>query len=339
MNYDKPDFYLVTPRIPLQAPGLPNDVSELTKLAEDLGYDRAWIIETNDRDAFSLATQMVLATKHIKIGTNIVSVFTRTPTLLAMGAFTLDEFSGHRFILGVGPGGTQIVSHGHGLKFEKPVKRVNESIDIIRRLVSGERLSYDGKIFNVQRDFRLRIGSEKPEAIKLYISAINPRMLQLAGEKADGVILTHAPLEAVDDVKRNIEIGAARGGRDPADVHLTANEPLGVDEPEAIMNLRRAVAWHLSSETFDWFISHTSHKATVENVRKLWWSGRRDEGAAMISDDMLLTFGLGYRDSDIKSRIRKYLAAGVTPILDGHGIRKGHEKEDTIHIMKLGISN
>jgi len=90
---DKPDFYLVTPRMPLQAPGISNEITELAQLAEDLGFDRVWIIETNDRDAFAVATEMALATKRITIGTNIVSVFTRTPTLLAMGAFTLDEIS------------------------------------------------------------------------------------------------------------------------------------------------------------------------------------------------------------------------------------------------------
>lgn len=335
--YNKPDFYIVTPRVPRQPPKTPNDITEMTQFAERLGFDRAWIIETNDRDAFSLATQMALATERILIGTNIVSVFSRTPTLLAMGAFTLDEVSGQRFILGIGPGGTEIISHGHGVPFEKPVARVREAIDIIRTLVEGKRLSYEGRFFKIQRDFRLRLGAERGD-LPIYISAINPKMLELAGEKADGVILTHAPLEAAEDVKKHIALGAARAGRDPSKVHICSNQPVGVNHPEAALNLRKAIAWHLASRTFDWFLSHTPYVGLIERVRELWWSGRREEGARLIADEVLNTFGLGYRDEVIQERVKKYLRAGITPVLDAHGVRKGHEKEDTMHVLEVGIS-
>ena len=181
---DKPDFYLVTPRMPLQEPALPNEITELSSMAEDLGYDRVWIIETNDRDGFAVASEITVATKRIVVGTNIVSVFTRTPTLLAMGAVTLDELSGGRFVLGIGPGGTEIVRDGHGVTFTKPLTRVRESLDIIRPLVRGERVTYDGAVFKIQEGFRLRVGARNPD-LPVYISALNPKMLQLAGEKAE----------------------------------------------------------------------------------------------------------------------------------------------------------
>lgn len=333
---DKPDFYIVTPRMPLQEPGLPNEITELSSLAESLGYDRVWIIETNDRDGFAVAAEIALATANIVIGTNIVSVFTRTPTLLAMGAMTLDELSGGRFLLGIGPGGTEIVRDGHGVPFKKPLTRVRESIDVIRPLLRGERLSYDGDVFTIQEGFRLRVAARSPE-LPIYISALNPKMLQLSGEKADGVILSHAPLEAINAIREKVAEGARRADRDPDSVEICINLPIGVDELQGVANLRRAVAWHLAAPTYDWLVSHTNFGDLVARVRELWWSGYREQAAELVDDDVLLTFGVGYTREQIRARIELYLAAGVTPVIDAHGIRKGREKEDTISIMKAAI--
>ena len=334
-RYSKPDVYIVTPRVPRQPAGLKNYFSEVTRQAEEMGYDRVWNIETNDRDAFAQSTLMALGSTKIQVGTNIVSYFSHTPTLLAMGAFALDEVSGGRFILGIGPGGTQIITHGHGIPFEKPVQRCRETLEIVRPLVRGERLTYKGKIFNIQRGFRLRLGVENRE-IPIYISGINPRMLQLAGEKADGVIMTHFPLEALDDIKKNIAIGAERAGRDPSEIHILANQPVGVDRGDGPTNLRKAVCWHLASETFDWFVGHTEWGELRERLRNLWWEGQREEAAALAEDRFLETFGLGNNDDVIQERIVKHLEAGVVPVLDVHGVRKGHEEEDTLHVLKLG---
>lgn len=334
-RYSKPDMYIVTPRVPRQPPGLKNYFTEMTRKAEEMGYDRAWNIETNDRDAFAQSTLMALGSSRIKVGTNIVSFFSHTPTLLAMGAFALDELSGGRFILGVGPGGTQIITHGHGVPFEKPLRRCRETLEILRPLLRGDRLTYEGKIFHIQRDFRLRLGVEGRK-LPVYISAINPKMLQLAGEMADGVIMTHFPLEALEDIKKNIAIGAGRAGRDPSEVHVLSNQPVGVHRGDGPTNLRKAVCWHLASETFDWFVSHTEWGDLRERVRKLWWENRREEAAALAEDRFVETFGLGYKDDVIQERIVKYLEAGVVPVLDVHGVRKGHEEEDTMHVLKLG---
>lgn len=333
---NKPDFYLVTPRMPLQAAGLRNEITTLASLAERLGFERAWIIETNDRDAFAVATEMALATDRIVIGTNIVSVFTRTPSLLAMGAFTLDEISDGRFILGIGPGGTEIVRDGHGVPFSKPVTRVKESIDVIRTLLSGERLTYEGSQFSVKEGFRLRVAARNPN-LPIFISALNPKMLELSGEKADGVILSHGPVEAMAAVRERVAEGAERAGRRPDAIEICVNLPVGVDEPEAVTNLRKAVAWHLAAPTYDWLVSHTRYPDEVAKIRSLWWSGQREKAAELVGDDILLTFGLGYTDEMISSRVDAYLEAGITPIIDSHGIRKQHEKDDTVRIMESAM--
>jgi alkanesulfonate monooxygenase SsuD/methylene tetrahydromethanopterin reductase-like flavin-dependent oxidoreductase (luciferase family) len=165
-------------------------------------------------------------------------------------------------------------------------------------------------------------------------------MLELAGHSADGVILSQAPVEAVSAIREQVAGGAGRASRHPRDIEICINLPVGVDEPEGILSLRKAVAWHLAAPTYDWLISHTRYADRVAEIRSLWWSGEageRETAAALVDDDMLLTFGLGYTEEMIKSRIDLYLEQGVTPIIDSHGIRKQHEKEDTVRIMKAAI--
>lgn len=332
--YDRPDFAIPTVKIPHQPAGFDSALARLTRRAEDAGYQRVWILESTDREAFSQAALLALSSSHITVGTNIVSFFSHTPTLLAMGALSISEISGGRFILGMGPGGTEIIRDGHGIPFERPLSRAREAVTIARRLLSGERFSFEGSHFDIRRDFRLRFppGDDVP----IYLSAINPKMLQLAGEIADGVILTHIPLEAVGSVKENIEIGARRADRDPSDVHLLSNLPVGVEEEEAIFALKRSLCLYLASGTFDWFVGHTEWGPLRERIRDMWWEGRRDEAAHIAEDSFVESFGLGYSEDVIRQRIGRYLELGIVPILYPYGIRKGKEDDDLSHLLDLG---
>ena len=100
-------------------------------------------------------------------------------------------------------------------------------------------MNYSGKVFKIQRDFRLRFPLDKPESLLIYISALNPKMLQLAGMKADGVILSHMPIEAADDVKALVEKGASVAGRSSSDIEICVNLPAGINHPEGIRNTRK----------------------------------------------------------------------------------------------------
>lgn len=334
-RYRKPDFAIPTVKIPFQRPGFDNVLTRLVRRAEERGYDRVWGFESTDREAFGQSALMVLSSSRITIGTDIASFFSRTPTLLAMGALTMHEMSGGRFILGIGPGGTQIIGDGHGIPFKRPLKRARESLEIIRSLLTRDRFNYEGEIFKIRRNFRLRL---KPEGspVPIYVSAINPRMLQLAGELADGVILTHLPLEAVPSIKEQIAIGAERAGRDPSMVHVLANLPAGVVDEDAVFAMRRSVCLYLASETFDWLVSHTDWGERRARMRDLWWSDRRDEAAELANDRFVETFGLGFQDDVIEERTRMYLDMGVVPIFYPYGLRKGREEQDLEHLVDVG---
>ena len=93
-----------------------------------------------------------------------------------------------------------------------------------------------------------------------------------------------------------------------------------------------------AAPTYDWLVAHTPFGQQIQRLRNLWWLGKREEAADIVDNDMILTFGLGYRDVDIKSRTRKYISSGITPVVDTHGIRKdGHEVEDILSIAEVAI--
>src|SRR5579883_3444037 len=142
-----------------ESPNFPGDwnaVVEKVRIADELGFDSIWLGESWGYELFTSMADLVRATKRIKIGAGIANIFSRTPALIASTVATLDERSGGRIILGLGPSGANVIEHWHGVKFEKPVRRTREYVEIIRMILRGEKLVYHGEFFNLERGFKLR---------------------------------------------------------------------------------------------------------------------------------------------------------------------------------------
>src|SRR2546430_3653698 len=151
--------------------GVWSKVKEKFKLADDLGYDSIWLGESWGYDLFTSMGDLVRITKRIKIGAGIANIYSRTPALIASTVATLDERSGGRIILGLGPSGANVVEHWHGMPFQKPVKRTREYVEIIRMILRGERLVYHGEFFNLERGVKLRFKPLRAD-LPIYIAAI-----------------------------------------------------------------------------------------------------------------------------------------------------------------------
>src|SRR5215467_8889081 len=126
------------------------------RLADEAGVDTAWVAEAWGRDCFTMLALMARETQRIHLGTGIVNTYSRTPAALAQHFATLDELSGGRMIIGLGTSGPQVIEHFHGVKFNPPLSRMKEYIDIINTLMRNEPVKYSGKLFNLQRGFTLR---------------------------------------------------------------------------------------------------------------------------------------------------------------------------------------
>ena len=200
-----------------ESPNFPGDwnaVVEKVKIADELGYDSIWLGESWGYELFTSMADLVRVTKRIKIGAGIANIYSRTPGLLAMSVATLDERSGGRIILGLGPSGANVIEHFHGVKFEKPVKRTREYVEIIRMLLRGEKLVYNGEFFHLDRGFKLRFTPLRAD-LPIYIAAMGPKNVMQTGEIADGVMPVYWPGNKWGELREQLDEGARIAGRQP----------------------------------------------------------------------------------------------------------------------------
>src|SRR6266851_5075640 len=115
---------------------------EFAQRAEELGYETIWVGESWGREAFTVLTQIACNTQRIQLGTGIVNVFSRSPALIAQSVATLDEIARGRAILGLDTSGALVVEQWHGIRYEKPVQRMREYVEVVRMILQGERLDY-----------------------------------------------------------------------------------------------------------------------------------------------------------------------------------------------------
>ena len=198
------------------------DIIKYAMEAEEKGYESIWIAEHYFyRDAFSILGSIALKTKRIRLATGVINPYTRHPALIAMTIATLDELSNGRAILGIGTGVPYWIKEQMGINMKNPVLTMRESILIIKKLLTGENVTYAGKSISVRG---IQIGFRVAQSnIPIYLAAIGKKMLQLAGEVADGVIFTAGcSLKYVKSAIDNIKMGARKVGRDLSDIDIAA---------------------------------------------------------------------------------------------------------------------
>src|SRR3989442_724898 len=188
--------------------------------AEILGYESLWIADTGaGPDAFVVAAVAAGVTRRARIGTAVIPVYTRALPVHAAGAGSVAQLAPGRFVLGLGVSSETIVDTWGGVPFEKPFARMRETVAVLRQMLAGERVSFEGKTVRTKN---FRLVSPPPRPVPIYIAALMPPMLELAGEIADGVILNFMPVEAVPRMLAHVRKGAERAGRDGAELEVVA---------------------------------------------------------------------------------------------------------------------
>ena len=174
-----------------------NQVLECTKILAKTKVDTIWIPETWGMENFSMLSAVSHNTDTQKIGSSIINIYSRSPSAIAMGAATIDTLSKGRLVLGLGTSSPPIIETFHGYKFEKPLQRMKEYVEIIRLILSGKQVNYSGQIFDL-KNFTLLI---KPTqvTIPIYLAAVNKKMIELTWDIADGVIFYLRPLKELKE--------------------------------------------------------------------------------------------------------------------------------------------
>jgi probable F420-dependent oxidoreductase len=208
------------------------------RLAESLGYEAAYVTHIAGRDALVVVTAYALATERIRVGTGVVPIYTRTPATMAQTAATIDELSGGRLNLGLGVSHRPVVEGWHGQTIDRPVAEMREFVAIVRAILRGEDPPAGEKW---QTGFRLAGLDPRPE-LPIYIAALSPGMLRLAGEIADGVVLwLCTPHYIRDVVVPEVATGRGRAGRDVEGFDVVAAVPAAVtDDPHTAWTAMRS---------------------------------------------------------------------------------------------------
>jgi F420-dependent oxidoreductase-like protein len=299
--------------------------ADFVREAEQLGVTSAWVAEAWGQDALTPLAYLAARTERIALGSAIAQLGARTPAMLAMSAMSLQLLSGGRFRLGIGTSGPQVMEGWHGVKFDAPIAMTRDTIQIVRAVTAGERLSYQGRAYQLPlpggqgRAIRSMLA---PARVPIYVAALGPRNLELTGELADGWIGNTFMPEHASVFLDPLAAGAARADRTLADLDLVI--PVGVeitDDVEAAARRHaRGYAFTIGAmgsreaNFYNAAFTRQGFGDDVAAVQELWLAGRREEAA----DRVPLEFGTGTNligtPAMISDRLRLYRDAGVTTL-------------------------
>jgi probable F420-dependent oxidoreductase len=283
---------------------------DMARLAEQRGYESFWVGEANGFEAFTFLGAIVSHTERIKVAPGIASIYTRTPALLAMSAASLHAMAPQRLIVGLGVSTRIIVEGWHGLAWNAPLERMAEYVQMLRAALRGERLVHDGAYY---RSHNFRLGVEAPGEVPIYLAAVNPKMLRLAGAIADGVLLTWVPPHAVPQVVEEIRLGALQAGRQPQDVDIALYLRTCVtdDADAAIAWLRRDITGYTVADVYSRVFRRFGFAPEVAAMHEAWQRGERGLAMQQISDRMVRALGIIGDEKSCQDQVRQFAEAGV----------------------------
>lgn len=280
--------------------------------AAHMGYQSFWTAETTGPEAFATLAAAGAAAPGLDLGTGVLALQLRSPGLTAMGAATLAALHPDSdVLLGVGVSSPVVTSQWHGVPYgTHPVRRVAEFIDVTRQCLSGEAVTHDGEFYSV-RKFRLgvRLGERRP---KIVVGALNARMLGLAGEAADGVLLNYLPASAVPWCVEQIRAGEAQAGRTPRSCTVYAYVHVGVCERSGgIDAARRDLFSYTVVDAYADAFRRAGFEREVDEVRAAHARRDRDAALAAVSDAMVDAIDIMGDAAHVRSAVAAYYDAGV----------------------------
>lgn len=290
-----------------------SEATRLAEAAEAAGYSDVWLPDHYFlRDVYVAQALIAQRTNRIRIGTAAVSPMLRHPTLLASSTATIDELSNGRAVIGIGPGGFEFAGQ-LGMPMDRPLRIVREAIEILSSLLHGE-AQVTGSIFTATG---ARLGWPARE-VPVYVAARGPRMLELAGELADGVI-THGLTPAyIGFVKERISSGAKRSDRDAASCEtcVMLDVELDDDSATALERLRpRCTVMVGGSYAAEMIPIYGLDPDEVAPVREAVSRGDLDAATALLTPEMVRTFGVAGPDRDLSEALLRLEASGVSRVI------------------------
>ena len=273
------------------------------RAVDSLGYDTIFVPEAWSRDAFTTLGWIAASTSKVRMGPGIVNVFSRTPTLIAQSIAALDEISGGRAVLGLGSSGPGVIENWHGMKFERALRRTEESVEIIRLALSGGRVDYDGEIFKLSR-FRLGFRPVR-DRVSIYIASMGPKNNALTGRIADGWMPIWLPMAGLATARA--EVGGTVEVA-PCVMACVTERP-----EEAFDLIRPHVAYYVGGmgTFYRDVVARFGFADAAQQVHSLWQSGKRKEAVNAVTNEMIDALAIAGSAKDCRAKLESWRGAGV----------------------------
>lgn len=298
---------------------------EFVQHAERLGVEYVWSAEAWGQDAVTSLAYLAGQTSRIKLGTGIIQISARTPSMTAMTALALHDLSDGRFILGLGTSGPQVVEGLQGVPFHAPLTRMKETVEILRMAFRGEKLRYAGQFHTLPRPGgegkALRI-DHPPANIPIFLATLAPKTLAYTGAAADGWLGTSFSPDHAEAHLAHIRKGAQTAGRNLQDIalHATCTVAIGQNVEELIATQKPAVAFSMGtmgSATTNFYnaaFQRAGFTDDAQAIQRLWIEGKRQEAATRVPDAMVTQFGAIGTSEMVRERFRKYQQVGIAAL-------------------------
>jgi len=309
--------------------------------AEKLGVDQAWSAEAWGMDAISPLAFLAARTERMQLGTGIMQVCARTAANTAMTALSMQTVTGGRFVLGLGNSGPQVVEGLHGEPFERPLIRMRETIEIIRKASRGEKLVLAGDRVVLPRPGgqgkALRLAHEATD-VPIFLATLAPRALEMTGALADGWLGTCFTPDAPEAHLAHLRRGAEKAGRSLDDIRLCVDVAVGFSsDAEALVQRQKpALAFQLSamgSPTMNFYndaYARAGFDEPCQAVRRLWLEGDRPGAIAAVPDAMVRATTLLGDEAYVRERLALYRDCGIAELTLHPVGRNDRDRLDTL---------
>lgn len=275
--------------------------------------DSLWVPESWGRESFATLGAMSQVTKRVRLGTSIISIYSRTPGTVAMAATTLDMLSGNRSIIGLGTSTAAIVENWHGMKFEKPASRMKEYVECLRLMASGEKVNYSGQFFRTN-NFKIMQQPQRKH-IPIFMAAVNKKMVSLASNLADGILLYLRPLDELEKTATELKHNTKGRNFEIASSFICAVSDK--DPDKARKRAAKTLAFYIAvGKYYSRFLSENGFRSEVEDIIAAYGNGGADSAAKLVTDRMLDSLVICGSGEECRKALARFISAGVTlPIM------------------------
>jgi F420-dependent oxidoreductase-like protein len=305
----------------------PADHLALAQEADRLGFSVVWAAEAYGSDSPTILAAIAATTGRIDLGSAVMQIPARTPAMAAMTAASLDNLSGGRFRLGLGVSGPQVSEGWHGVRFGKPLARTREYVDIVKLAVARKPVAYDGEFYTLPLPDgpgkALRLGFHPPrERIPIYLAAVGPKNLELAGEIADGWLAVFYSPEFAREQLASVAAGRAKAGLELAGFDVAPSVPVVIGDDVA--NCAELVRWYAAlylggmgsreQNFYNQLATRMGYGDAAREVQDLYLEKRQRDAAAAVPLEFIDRTSLLGPVDRVAEGMRRFADSGVTTL-------------------------